>query len=113
MSPRTSNSAPVGIFVAIERTFGAAQWLDLGIFLQSLMLAAAERGLDTAPLESWAFWHPTVRAALQMPENLMLVCAVAVGYADHEARGNAFRSERAPLEEWARFAGFEEALHQP
>lgn len=104
--------APVGIFVAIERTFGVAQWLDLGIFLQSLMLAAAERGLDTAPLESWAFWHPTVRAALEMPENLMLVCAVAVGYADHEARGNAFRSERAPLEEWTHFAGFDEALHQ-
>jgi nitroreductase len=101
--------APAALFLAIDRSMGPPQWLDLGIFLQSAMLAARELGLDSAPLESLSLWPKAVRGALQMPEELMLVCALALGHADPDHPVNRFRAERAPMEEIATFLGFEEA----
>ena len=98
--------APVGLFLAVDRSMGPPQWADLGIFLQTLMLAARAEGLDTAPLEAWSLWPKTVRAHLGMPEELMLFCAVALGHADLEAPINQVRAERAPLEEFTTFQGF-------
>lgn len=98
--------APVGVFLAIDRTMGPPQWADLGIYLQSLMLAATARGLSTAPLESWSLRHRTVREHLEMPDELMLFCAVALGVADETDPVNAIRAERAPLEEVAELRGF-------
>jgi len=85
---------------------GPPQWADLGIYLQSLMLAATARGLSTAPLESWSLRHRTVREHLEMPDELMLFCAVALGVADETDPVNAIRAERAPLEEVAELRGF-------
>jgi nitroreductase len=105
--------APVGLFVAIDRSMQQGQWADLGMFLQTLMLAAKERGLDTAALESWSLWPNTVREFLNMPAELMLFCGVALGHADPDAPVNRLRSERAPLGEIASFAGFEETVSEP
>lgn len=98
--------APVGLFLAVDRSMGPPQWADLGLFLQTLMLAAKGHDLDTAPLEAWSLWPHTVREHLQMPDELMLFCAVALGEADREARANGFRAEREPLEAFATFRGF-------
>jgi nitroreductase len=73
------------------------------MFLQTFMLLAVERGLATCAQEYWAVRHGAVRAFVGAPEQEMLFCGVAVGYADTEAPINTLRSERMPLEEWARF----------
>jgi nitroreductase len=99
--------APVGLFVCIDRDMLQGQWADLGIFLQTLMLAAKAKGLDTAPLEAWSLWPRAVGEALDLPAETMLFCAVALGYADPDAPANRHRAERAELSEFAKFRGFE------
>jgi len=61
------------------------QWADLGMFMQSVMLLAREHGLHSAPLESWALWHATVRDFLDLPAELMLFCGMALGWMDADA----------------------------
>lgn len=99
--------APVGLIFAIDRRMQPGQWADLGMFLQSIMLAARDYGLDTAALESWSLWHATVRTALNIPPELMIFCGMALGHADPENSGNAYRSPRAGLDEFAALSGFE------
>lgn len=95
--------APVGIFCFIDRRMGPPQWSDLGMFLQTFMLLATERGLDTCPQEAWATWSQAVAEFVGAPEEEMLFCGVAVGHADPDAPVNALESERMPLAEWATF----------
>lgn len=97
--------APAALFFAIDRAMGVGQWADLGMYVQSAMLLAREYGLHTAPLESWAFWHRTVRTVLAMPDHLMLFCGMALGRADMDNPINQVRVGRAPVEEFARFVG--------
>ena len=100
--------APVGLIFAIDRSMQQGQWADLGMFMQSIMLLAKARGLDTVALESWSFWHETVREALGIPQELIVFCGMALGRADPDAAVNAFRTERAALSEFAAFAGFDD-----
>jgi len=95
--------APAAMFFAIDRQMGPPQWADVGMFLQSIMLLAREHGLHTCPQEAWAMWPETVRAFVEMPEDLMLFCGLAVGYMDEAHPINTLRTERAPLEEIATF----------
>ncbi len=99
--------APVGAFIAIDRTMGPPQWADLGMYLQSAMLLAREHGLHTAAIEGWSLQHKAVREFLGMPEELMLGCGLAIGYADLAHPINSVRAERAPLAEFAVLRGFE------
>jgi len=100
-------NAPVGLFIAIERKLGPGQWADLGGYIQTLMVLARGRGLDTCAQESWARMHRIVREFVHMPPEQMLFCAVALGYGDHAHPANAFRAPRAEPEEFCRFFGFE------
>lgn len=95
--------APVGVFCFVDRQMGPPQWSDLGMFLQTLMLLAAERGLATCPQEYWSVRHGAIRSFVGAPEDELLFCGVAVGYADESAPINALRSERMPLDEWVTF----------
>lgn len=98
--------APVILFFAIDRQMGIDQWGDLGMFEQSVMLMAREKGLHTAAQEAWAIWHKTIAEFVNMPEELMLHCGMGLGYMDETAPINKLRTERAPMEEWATFSGF-------
>ena len=84
---------------------GPPQWSDLGMLLQSVMLLLREEGLDSCPQECWAIYPDTVRETLQWPPERMLFCGMAIGRRDPAHPVNALRSERAPLEEFARFFG--------
>lgn len=95
--------APAAMFFVIDRIMGADQWADVGMFMQNVMLLARERGLDTCPQESWTTWHRTVSDFLGLPPELMLFCGLAIGYRDDSAPVNRLRTERAPLEQFARF----------
>jgi len=98
--------APVGLFCFIDRTMGAAQFSDLGMFLQSLMLLLREEGFDSCAQEAWSMFAPTVYAALNTPAEHMLFCGVAIGRRNPDAQVNSLVSDRAPLEDFAMFQGF-------
>jgi nitroreductase len=102
--------APVGLFFAIDRIMQQGQWAELGMFMQSIMLLAREKGLHTAPIGAWSLWHKTVREFLQMPEDLILYCGMGLGYRDDNAPVNQLRTERAPLGDIAIFDGFDTRL---
>jgi nitroreductase len=95
--------APVGLFFALDKRHGQSAWIDLGCFLQSIMLAARGFGLDTCPQQSFAKYHRILREELAIPEGDVLVCGMAIGYADPEAPVNRLRAERVPLTEFAEF----------
>lgn len=98
--------APVGLFFLFDRRVGPPQWADLGMFMQTIMLLAVERGLATCPQEVWANWPLTVPRFLGAPDNLMLFAGMAVGYEDHSASINRFRTPREPASAFANFLGF-------
>jgi nitroreductase len=98
--------APVMLFICIERSMGSAQWADMGMFMQSIMLLAREHGLHTCPQESWSGWYPEVAEAIALPATRMLFSGIAVGYRDDSAPINRLRTERAPLADFACFRGF-------
>lgn len=95
--------APAVVFFAVERTMNCNQWAHLGMFQQSFMLAARERGLHTCPQEAWAVWHREIVAFCGIPDSQMLHCGIAVGCADPDAAVNHMQSPRAGLEDFARF----------
>ncbi|MCK9917813.1 nitroreductase [Microbacteriaceae bacterium K1510] len=99
--------APVGMFFAVERTHGVAQWADIGGLLQTVTLVARGHGLHTCPQQAWVSWHKTMRTFLDLPDNLMIYSGLAMGYPDDSAPINQWRSPRAPVDEFASFDGFE------
>jgi nitroreductase len=99
--------APVGLFFALERAHGAAQWADVGGLLQTVMLLARGHGLHTCPQQAWVSWHRTVRSFLNLPPELMIFSGMALGFADETAPINQWRSLREPLDAFASFSGFE------
>jgi nitroreductase len=99
--------APVALFFALERSFGVAQWADIGGYLQTVMLLARDYGLHTCPQQAWVAFHKTVRSHLKLPPDLMVYTGMAMGYADESAAINSWRSPREPLNTFATFVGFE------
>jgi nitroreductase len=99
--------APVGLICTIERSLEIGSWLDYGMFLQNICIAARARGLDTCPQAAFARYHRVVREQLSIPLSEVVVCGVALGYADPVAPENTFNVERVPLDEFATFHGLE------
>ena len=95
--------APAAVFCFVERNMGLPQWSDLGMYLQTLMLLAVERGLGTCAQEFWSIQHKAVSTFCGAPENEMLFCGVALGHVNESAPVNTLRSERMPFEGFARF----------
>ncbi|AEV25508.1 MULTISPECIES: nitroreductase [Azospira] len=95
--------APVGLIFTIDRIMQQGSWFDYGMFVQTIMLAARARGLDTCPQAAFTQFHRIIGEQLNLPENEMVVCGMALGYADESKPENKLRTERAPLEEWVRF----------
>lgn len=89
--------APVGLIVTIDKDLGSMSYIDLGIFLQSLMLSATSRGLSTCAQGAWnQFWSAT-RRVLEVPDDEYIVCGVSLGYEDTSATVNTLVSEREPV----------------
>lgn len=99
--------APVGMIFTIDRRLEIGSWLDYGTFLQNIMIAARQFGLHTCPQAAWAAFPAVVRRELGIADDQVVVCGMALGYEDPTAPENALRTERAPLEDWASFAGWE------
>jgi nitroreductase len=97
--------APVGLFLYADKHMGIAQWTDLGIYIQTLMLLIRARGLDSCPQEAWSAYNAEVARFLGTDPDWVLYSGLAIGYADEAAPVNNFRTERMPLEEHVRFVG--------
>ena len=95
--------APCAFFCFIDRQMGPPQWSDLGMFLQTFMLLAKEAGLDTCAQEAWSMKHDSVSKFVKAEDSDMLFCGMAIGYRDDTAKVNSLKSERRPLNEWAKF----------
>jgi nitroreductase len=97
--------APVGLIFAIERRLNTGSWMDLGMFLQNVMLAARGQGLHTCPQASFANYHRIVRRHLPVPDEHIVVCGMAVGYGNPCAPENIWRADREPVESFTRWCG--------
>jgi nitroreductase len=99
--------APVGFIFTIDRDLGRGMLLDYGMFLGNLMTAARVRGLDTCAQAFFADYHVTLRQALGIGENEMILCGMSLGYADRDAPENTLVSDREPVASFTDFRGFE------
>ena len=95
--------APVGMIFTIDRIMEQGSWLDYGMFLQNIMIAARGRGLDTCPQAAFTQFHRIISDELGLPENQMVVCGMSLGYADPDKVENTLVTEREPLSAFARF----------
>lgn len=101
--------APVGLIVTIDRRLEVGSWLDLGMFLQNVMLAAAGRGLQSCPQETFARYHGLIRPLLSIPQEQMVVCGISMGFAQGVPKVRLM--PRAEVHEFASFAGFDDSEH--
>ncbi|MEW7848872.1 nitroreductase [Massilia aurea] len=95
--------APVGLIFTIDRIMAQGSWLDYGMFLQSIMVAARARGLDTCPQAAFTQYHRIIAGELGLPANEMVVCGMALGWADSGRIENTLVTEREPSHSFARF----------
>lgn len=99
--------APVGLIFSIDARLTRHSWLDLGLYVQNVMIAARARGLDTCPQVSFARFHALIASHLRMPAEDVTACGMSMGYADAAAAVNQVQMPRQRLEEFARFVGFD------
>lgn len=95
--------APVGMIFTIDRIMEQGSWLDYGMFLQNIMVAARARGLDTCPQAAFTQYHRIIAAELGLPASDMVVCGMALGWADPARVENTLETEREPSHVFARF----------
>lgn len=95
--------APAGLVFTIERKLEKGSWLDYGMFLQTLMLAARAQGLHTCAEASIASYPDVVRRELDLSNDWVVICGMAMGYADGDAVVNTFQPSRIALDEYAVF----------
>jgi len=99
--------APVGLVFTIDRRLAPHSWLDLGLLVQNVMIAATARGLGTCPQVSFARFHPVIAQHLALGEHELTVCGMSVGYPQRDAAVNRMGMPRKAVREFASFAGFE------
>ena len=95
--------APVGLIFTIDRVMELGSWLDYGMFLQNVMVAARARGLDTCPQAAFCQFHRIIEEELGLGPPQQVVCGMSLGWADPAAIENTLVTERVPVSEFARF----------
>ncbi len=98
--------APVGLMFSVERELELGSWLDYGMFLENVMITARGMGLDTCPQAAWMQYPEAVSEVLGLTEDEMVVCGMALGYADRTKPEDALVTEREPVAGFASFDGF-------
>jgi nitroreductase len=100
--------APVGMIFTLDEDLEIGSWIDLGMFMDAVMVAARAHGLHTCPQAAFAEYHAAIRQSLAIPEREMVICGMALGYADEAHPINRLVTERAAVGEFATFEGFGE-----
>ncbi len=99
--------APVGMMFTVHRGLATGSWLDYGMFLENIMVAARARGLDTCAQAAWTHYHKVIRPILGLAEEEVVVCGMALGYADPEAPANGLVTQRETSDRFMRWDGFD------
>jgi len=97
--------APVGLILTIERRLNTGSWMDLGMFMQNLMLSARGQGLHTCPQAAFANYHDIIRRHLPISGEEIVVCGMAVGYRNPDAPENIWRTDREPVSGFTQWVG--------
>ncbi len=92
--------APIGLIFTIDRDLELGSWLDTGMFIQSVMIAARGEGLETCPQAAFCQYHDVIQERLNIPAGQQVVCGMAVGYGDPAAKINGFRTSRISTAEF-------------
>jgi nitroreductase len=95
--------APVGFMFTIDRIMRQGSWLDFGMFLENVMVAARGRGLDTCPQAAFTPFHRIISEAIAIPDDQQLVCGMSLGVRDPDAIENTLVTEREPVASFTRF----------
>lgn len=97
--------APVALMVTLEHGFGSGGYMDLGMTLYGLMLAAQAHGLGSCAIGAMASYPSRIRHHLQLPAETVVVCGMALGYADPHAPVNQTRTKRGSLDSYFKVVG--------
>ena len=92
--------APIGLFFTMERDLPLGSWLDMGMFMQTVMLLARGHGLESCPQQAWCDYGAIVRDQLGLSDSHILLSGMALGYADQSAPENGLVSDRVPIVEF-------------
>jgi nitroreductase len=95
--------APVGLMFTLDKVMGRGSLVDYGMFLQTLMLSARGMGLHTCPQAAWNGFGSIILPHIGAGDNEMLVCGMALGYADTSEIVNTFRTPREPVESFTQW----------
>ncbi len=95
--------APVGLMFTLDRVMGRGSLVDYGMFLQSIMVAARARGLHTCPQAAWNGFAKIILPHIGAGPDEMLVCGMALGFADESALVNSFHTPREPVAQFTRW----------
>lgn len=95
--------APVGLILSIDRDLEAASWLDIGMFMQNIMIMATGCGLASCPQLAFAKHHAVIRHVLGIPADRMILCGIALGYEQIDSPLHTMTTERADLDVFVRF----------
>ncbi|MCW5588777.1 MAG: nitroreductase [Legionellales bacterium] len=90
--------APVGLFIFIDKRLATGSFMDTGMFIQTIMLAAREFGLETCPQAALAEYPDVVRQQLQLDDNTIILCGMALGYPDRAHAINQYRTQREEVD---------------
>jgi nitroreductase len=94
--------APHGFFLFQDSSLTDWSLFDMGLFSQSLMLAAHAHGLGTVPQAFLTDYARQVKKFLDIPESKRLVLGISIGYPDLESPVNRFRTDRISTDEIVR-----------
>jgi nitroreductase len=95
--------APVGLLFSVDTVMQQGSWLDYGMFLQNIMVAARARGLDTCPQAAFTQFHRIIARRLKLGADEMVVCGMSLGHADPAAAANRLVTDREPVAAFAHF----------
>ncbi len=91
--------APAALFFYIPRVMDKGSWVDIGMFIQSVMLAARGLGLESCPQFALAMYPEVIEQHFPAPDNHAMVCGLSLGFANYGAPVNNYRTERLPVAE--------------
>ena len=98
--------APVGLIFTVDKELDRMSYVDVGMFMQTFMLAAKAKGLDTCAQGAWNNYWTVTRRVLNVPDDEYIIAGISLGYADDSHPVNTLVAEREPVESFATFHGF-------
>ena len=100
-------NAPIGLFVAFHRDLATGTYMDIGMFIENILIGARGEGLHTCGQAAFTWFHSVVRKHLGMPDEELLACGISLGFEDEGALENEFRVSKLPIGEFTTFIDVE------